>query len=622
MDHFAEEEKFADLHDYKKKIVDRIPATVSDTYRSTLIKTIDYFIDTPDPGNCTLFWKVNAEYVSNVEPPSHFVIALCLASPSLALEGQALEFQKDFYAKNPDVAHHLNEWTVQGLINHHNKKVLSGDITGDYVHNIDGSPWNPEAIIVSHPNHKRPASAVEDMVPGPSSKRGHLAQEATTSLPFFENKDTPRLNFLAQAQEVPKDLRPILPPMPEVPRSPSIGDIMELPLPDRPISPNIFLNPIPGMKRDEGRLDNGSLFNNPARFPDAPIPGMTEDNEHLGNVSLYGNPANFPIADFHNPFSPAREPSTFLANDDYGYGSYGMASAGYNSSGPAGFSNTQANPLPVDPSGGPYDNDNNPIAYGASEAPMTIYGSPSAANLPTGTLIPAPPAVAQDSAIFANGDQASAVQDSTTQASAGAPVPPVNPWIEAEQVSASRIARITTLIAQKQAEAQDKMKHAEALRTEHAALVNPFPLITDAARGAYFTSAEGDALRKFVMEAHDFEARAQKFYSEAISAMFEASRLEKERYEESVDAGSKRVERMQTLVYKMAGFARDAQGLALGARPGEAPQLPGGVKDVGDIVSRMAQLKQSSEYLVQQIHVVEKDFRQYREYRQFMRQMQ
>ncbi|KAJ0301659.1 uncharacterized protein N0V96_007638 [Colletotrichum fioriniae] len=622
MDHFAEEEKFVDLVDFKKKIVNRIPATVSDTYRSTLIKTIDYFIDTPDPVNCTLFWKVNAEYVSNVEPPSHFVIALCLASDSLALEGQALEFQKDFYAKNPDVAHHLNEWTVQGLINHHNKKILSGDITGDYVHNIDGTPWNPEAIVVSHPIHKRPASAVEDMVPGPSPKRGYLAQEATTSLPFFENKDTPRLNFLAKAQEVPKDLRPVLPLMPEVPRSPSIGDIMELPLPDRPISPNIFLNPIPGMKRDEERLDNGSLFNNPARFPNAPISGMTEDNEHLGNVSLYGNPANFPIANYHDPFSPAREPSTFLANDDYGYGNYGMAPTGYNPGGPPGFSNNQETPLPVGPSGGPSDNDNNPAAYTAPEAPMAIYSTPSAANLPTDAPILAPQAVAQDSAVHGNADQASAVQDSAAQASAGPHAPPINPWIAAEQASASRIARLTTLIAQKQAEAQDKMKHADALRTEHAALVSPFPLITDASRGAYVTSAEGDALRKFVMEAHDFEVRAQKFYSEAISAMFEASRLEKERYEESLDAGNKRVERMQTLVYKMAGFARDAQGLALGAQPGQVPRLPGGVKDVGDIVSRMAQLKQASEYLVQQIHLVEKDFRQYREYRQFMRQMQ
>ncbi|KAK1545693.1 hypothetical protein CPAR01_03195 [Colletotrichum paranaense] len=621
MDHFAEEEKFVDIIDYKKMIVNRIPATVSDTYRSTLIKTIDYFIDTPDPSNCTLFWKVNAEYVSNVEPPSHFVIALCLASPSLALEGQALEFQKDFYAKNLDVAHHLNDWTVQGLINHHNKKILSGDITGDYVHNIDGTPWNPEAIVVSHPNHKRPASAVEDMVPGSSSKRRHLAQEATTSLPFFENKDTPRLNFLAQAQEVPKDLRPILPPMPEAPRSPSIGDLLELPLPDRPISPNIFLNPIPGMKGDEERLDNGSLFNNPARVTDMPMPGMSEDNEHLGNISLYGNPANFPIVNYRNPFSPTREPSTFLANDNYGYGDYGMASAGYNPGGPAGFCNDQEASLPVGLSDGPSGNDNNPVAYGAPEAPMTIYSTPSAANLPTDAPIPAPLADIQESTVHENGDQASAVQDSAAQAST-AQAPPINPWIAAEQASASRIARLTTLIAQKQAEAQDKMKHADALRTEHAGLVSPLPLITDAPRGAYVTSAEGDALRKFVMEAHDFEACAQKFYSEAISAMFEASRLEKERYEESVNAGNKRVERMQTLVYKMAGFARDAQGLALGARPGETPQLPGGVKGVGDIVSRMAQLKQASEYLVQQIHLVEKDFRQYQEYRQFMRQMQ
>ncbi|KAK1633592.1 hypothetical protein BDP81DRAFT_452184 [Colletotrichum phormii] len=661
MDRFSEENKYSDIVAFKRKMIKRIPPTVSDTYRATLIKTINLLIDTPDPVNCTLYWKVNAEYVSNVEPPSHFVIALCLATDSLALEGQALEFQKEFYAKNADVAHHLNDWTIQGLINHHNKKILSGDLAGNYVPNVDGTPWNPEAIVVSHPDLKRSASAVEDMEAGPSSKRGHLAQEASTPIPFFENKDTPRLNFLAKAEEVPKDLRPIIPLMPEAPRSPSIDRPLCLPLlRERQSSPDIFADIIPGMKVDEEhRLDNGSLFNNPARGPVAPMPGMKEGDEHLGNGSFSNNLARFPLADYHNPFSSAREPSTFLSNDDYGNDNlgndYGIASAGYNPGGSSGFPRSLGDPLivnhsagynpggsfgfsdslgdslPVDPSGGSSYNDNGPVAWSnaAPEAPMTIYSAPPTASLPIDApiagSIPAPSVVVQDSDV-----NESASQDSALQASADASIPTAdipsnevdNPWIAAEQASATRTARLVTRIAQKHTEAEDKIKHANALRNEHAAMVKPLPLITNGPRGAYVTAADGDALCNFVMKAHDYEARAQKHNGEAMQAMFEASRLEKERYDECVDAGNKRVERIQSLVSKIAGVARDAQGVMLGARPGQGPEIPGAVKDIGDVMDRVAQLQQAADFQVQQVQMLKGEFQQYREYREFMRQLE
>ncbi|KAK1676728.1 hypothetical protein BDP55DRAFT_630823 [Colletotrichum godetiae] len=633
MNRFSEENKYSDIVAFKRKMIKRIPLTVSDTYRATLIKTINLLIDTPDPVNCTLYWKVNAEYVSNVEPPSHFVIALCLATDSLALEGQALEFQKEFYAKNADVAHHLNDWTIQGLINHHNKKILSGDLAGNYVPNVDGTPWNPEAIVVSHPDHKRSASAIKDMEAGPSSKRGHLAQEASTPIPFFENKDTPRLNFLAKAEEVPKDLRPIIPLMPEAPRSPSIEGPLCLPLlRERQSSPDIFANIIPGMKVDEEhRLDNGSLFNNPARGPVAPMAGMKEGDEHLGNGSFSNN--LFPLADYHNPFSPAREPSTFLANDDYGNDSlgnnYGIASAGYNPGGSSGFSDSLGDSLPVDPSGDSSYNDNNPIAWSdaALEAPMTVYSIPPAAIAGS---IPAPPVVAHDFDVNESASQNSALEASVAQASADAPISPAdipsnevaNSWIAAEQASATRIARLVARIAQKHTEAKDKIKRANALRSEHAAMVKPLPLITNGPRGAYVTATDGDALCDFVMKAHDYEARAQRHNGEAMQDMFEASLLEKERYDECVDAGNKRVERIQALVSKIAGVARDAQGVMLGARPGQGPEMPGAVKDIGDVMDRVAQLQQAADFQVQQVQMLKGEFQQYREYREFMRQLE
>ncbi|GJC94982.1 hypothetical protein ColKHC_03808 [Colletotrichum higginsianum] len=112
---------------YRQKLIDRLPVFVSAGYRDAIHGVIQAQVDAPNL-DCRLRWVVEAAYHNNAEPTSREVITLCLFFDSGALEDHSLRVQHNFYAKNPALARHMHEWSLQGLVDKHNAKVRAGDI--------------------------------------------------------------------------------------------------------------------------------------------------------------------------------------------------------------------------------------------------------------------------------------------------------------------------------------------------------------------------------------------------------------------------------------------------------------------------------------------------------------
>ncbi|KAF9872654.1 hypothetical protein CkaCkLH20_09833 [Colletotrichum karsti] len=107
-------DKTEEIVGFQKEIIDRIPDIVDPDTRMELIEAIETDIDSSDPNRIRLLWHVRSMYINNEEPPASMVIALALCYRSGALEGELKEVQQTFYDQHPDLAHHLEEWTVHG----------------------------------------------------------------------------------------------------------------------------------------------------------------------------------------------------------------------------------------------------------------------------------------------------------------------------------------------------------------------------------------------------------------------------------------------------------------------------------------------------------------------------
>lgn len=197
------------------QLIARIPATVTPAYRNILIKTIEKEVDNADTEDCSLKWTVQAAYHSNTEPASHEVVALSLCFDSGALEGGALEHQRKFYASHPGLAHHMHDWTIQGLVDKHNEKVRAFDIgpaaagaAATSARVLDGAGDDYRAPR----GEKRKASGFEGFSSGLAGKRRDL--DAHKESTYTENKDTPRLNNLVKnrlkAKNPPTGTFPVL----------------------------------------------------------------------------------------------------------------------------------------------------------------------------------------------------------------------------------------------------------------------------------------------------------------------------------------------------------------------------------------------------------------------------
>ncbi|OLN83705.1 hypothetical protein CCHL11_09716 [Colletotrichum chlorophyti] len=174
-----------DLLVYQAKLVARIPSFVSDTYRILLVEAIRSQVNEAST-NCNLKWKVHADYHSKAEPPSHEVVALALCYKTGALEGEVRRVQEAFYADNPSIAHHLTDWTLDGLVDNHNRKVRAGDIAN--------------VPMASTESHQSCAFKNEDDDATPSlsgSQRPANEDSREEQEPYQESEDTPLLNKLA-----------------------------------------------------------------------------------------------------------------------------------------------------------------------------------------------------------------------------------------------------------------------------------------------------------------------------------------------------------------------------------------------------------------------------------------
>ncbi|KAK2000075.1 hypothetical protein LX36DRAFT_689667 [Colletotrichum falcatum] len=206
----------AALRVYKQRLVERIPATVSDGYRAILADTIEVRVDVPGL-DCTLRWAVEAAYHNSTEPPAHEVVALCLCFGSGALEGDVLRAQRGFYARYPGLAHHIRDWSLRGLIDKHEAKVRAGDIDGPL-------------ITAAARRNKRPASVVEGLSPAPTARRPTPPVDPFTI--YYESDNTPRLNSLVKGH-------PTGPKKSAAPRGPAVPQAILDRLPPSFMDPNI-----------------------------------------------------------------------------------------------------------------------------------------------------------------------------------------------------------------------------------------------------------------------------------------------------------------------------------------------------------------------------------------------
>ncbi|OBR14367.1 hypothetical protein CH63R_03093 [Colletotrichum higginsianum IMI 349063] len=203
---------------YRQKLIDRLPVFVSAGYRDAIHGVIQAQVDAPNL-DCRLRWVVEAAYHNNAEPTSREVITLCLFFDSGALEDHSLRVQHNFYAKNPALARHMHEWSLQGLVDKHNAKVRAGDIQAHCVVFRGGRDDEHAATlaavgsgVVNHTKaaarcEKRPASAVENLSPSPPATR-RPNPPINLALARFGRRNTPRLNSLVESLSLKKFARP------------------------------------------------------------------------------------------------------------------------------------------------------------------------------------------------------------------------------------------------------------------------------------------------------------------------------------------------------------------------------------------------------------------------------
>ncbi|GJC90151.1 hypothetical protein ColLi_12989 [Colletotrichum liriopes] len=276
---FSPESMPVALLTYKQKLAERIPAIVSTDYRNTLLDTIEAQVDVPSL-DCKLRWTVEAAYHNNTEPASHEVVALCLCFDSGALEDDSLRVQRGFYAKHSGLAHHMRDWSLRGLIDKHNAKVRAGDISAPLITHGDGAAADSVAgdgvagrtdrALAAARREKRPASAVEDLSPGPPARRPHPPVDPSTI--YYESRNTPRLNSLVKNRGT-KSKRTVAPGRPVIPQAvldrlppsfmdPSTGgfaQLSQLANPDTGMTRNM----LPPSNRVDSFANSGSIFGNP-----------------------------------------------------------------------------------------------------------------------------------------------------------------------------------------------------------------------------------------------------------------------------------------------------------------------------------------------------------------------
>ncbi|KAK1979954.1 hypothetical protein LZ30DRAFT_595740, partial [Colletotrichum cereale] len=277
----------AALRAYKQRLVGRIPATVSAGYRSALVDAIEAQVDTPGL-DCGLRWAVEAAYHNGAEPPSHEVVALCLCFGSGALEGDTLRIQRAFYARQPGLAHHMRDWSLRGLVDKHNAKVRAGD--------IDASLITTTAVAR---RKKRPASAVEDLSPGPTAHRPDPPVDPTTV--YYESNNTPRLNSLVKSRHTgpkkstaahrgPTIPQAILDRLPPSFMDPGIGGFAQLKQLLNP-SADTIQDTLPPSGRAGGLPSSGSIFGDPRGTAGPRSPSVTPVPVGPGSPLPGGDPA-------------------------------------------------------------------------------------------------------------------------------------------------------------------------------------------------------------------------------------------------------------------------------------------------------------------------------------------
>ncbi|GKT53069.1 hypothetical protein ColTof4_13519 [Colletotrichum tofieldiae] len=290
---FSPESMSAALLTYKQKLAERIPAIVSTDYRNTLLDTIEAQVDVPSL-DCKLRWTVEAAYHNNTEPASHEVVALCLCFDSGALEDDSLRVQRGFYAKHSGLAHHMRDWSLRGLIDKHNAKVHAGDISaplithgdGDAADSVagDGVAGRTDRALAAARREKRPASAVEDLSPGPPARRPHPPVDPSTI--YYESRNTPRLNSLVKNRGT-KSKRTVAPGRPVIPQAvldrlppsfmdPSTGGFAQLSQLGNPDT-GMTRNMLPPSNRVDSSANSGSVFSNPGGIAAAAAGDNTSD---------------------------------------------------------------------------------------------------------------------------------------------------------------------------------------------------------------------------------------------------------------------------------------------------------------------------------------------------------
>ncbi|GKT47909.1 uncharacterized protein ColSpa_08090 [Colletotrichum spaethianum] len=261
---------------YKQKLVERIPNTVSVGYRNTLLDTIEAEVDVPSL-DCKLRWTVEAAYHNNTEPKSHEVVALSLCFDSGALEDDSRRAQCDFYAKHLDLAHHMRHWSLRGLIDKHDAKVRAGGINATLVISGDGNAaggsgsTHTDKALTAARRQKRPASAVEDLTPGPTGR--HPDPMVDPSTVYHESKYTPRLNSLVKSSGA-KPKRAVAPKGPVIPQAvldrlppsfmdPGIGGFAQLKQ-LRNLDAGEKRNTLPPSNRTDSLRNSVSIFGDPS----------------------------------------------------------------------------------------------------------------------------------------------------------------------------------------------------------------------------------------------------------------------------------------------------------------------------------------------------------------------
>ncbi|KAJ0165700.1 hypothetical protein CTA2_10311 [Colletotrichum tanaceti] len=161
---------------FRQELMDRLPIFISAGYRNAIRDIMQANVDVPNL-NCRLRWIVEAAYHNNTEPMPHEVVTLGLFFDSGALEGYPLCVRRRFYAKNPALACHMHDCSLQGLVGNHDAKVRAGGIQAPTVVFRDGRDDEHTASlatlgygVVNHAKaaarcEKRPASDVDNLSP-------------------------------------------------------------------------------------------------------------------------------------------------------------------------------------------------------------------------------------------------------------------------------------------------------------------------------------------------------------------------------------------------------------------------------------------------------------------------